>query len=58
MCVRDASNPTRTGHLLAMNSKGVGRVELAEADLLVDGAYDEIFKGCSAVFHVAANFGT
>jgi nucleoside-diphosphate-sugar epimerase len=33
-------------------------VELAEADLMVDGSYDEIFAGCSAVFHVAANFGT
>jgi nucleoside-diphosphate-sugar epimerase len=57
-CVRDASREDRTAHLLAMNGRGVGKVELAEADLLDDGAYDDIFRGCSAVFHVAANFGT
>jgi nucleoside-diphosphate-sugar epimerase len=56
--VRDASREDRTAHLLAMNGRGVGKVELAEADLLDDGAYDDIFRGCSAVFHVAANFGT
>jgi len=31
-------------------------VELFEADLLVDGSFDECFRGCSAVFHVASPF--
>ena len=57
-CVRDASRADRTQHLLAMNGRGVGSIELAEADMMVDDSYDAVFRGCTAVFHVAANFGT
>ena len=57
-CVRDASRADRTQHLLAMNGRGVGSIELAEADMMVDDSYDAVFQGCTAVFHVAANFGT
>ena len=57
-CVRDASRADRTQHLLAMNGRGVGSIELAEADMMVDDSYDAVFQGCTAVFHVAANVGT
>ena len=54
-CVRDANNPQKTAHLLAMNSYGApGKVTLHTADLLTPGDYDAVFAGCSAVFHVAA----
>jgi uncharacterized protein YbjT (DUF2867 family) len=52
-CVRDAADAAKTRHLLAM---GPG-VELFGCDLLAPGAYDEAFRGCTAVFHVAAALG-
>ena len=54
-CVRDANNPLKTAHLLAMNNFGApGSVTLHTADLLTPGDYDAPFAGCSCVFHVAA----
>jgi nucleoside-diphosphate-sugar epimerase len=54
-CVRDADNPLKTSHLLAMNSYGApGKLTLHTADLLTPGDYDAVFAGCAAVFHVAA----
>jgi nucleoside-diphosphate-sugar epimerase len=42
-----------------MNEAGnAGEVQLVEADMLVQGSYDEAFAGCCAVFHVAADIGT
>jgi nucleoside-diphosphate-sugar epimerase len=43
---------------LAINRDGLGSVELHEADMMVDRAYDNVFAGCSAIFHVAADIGT
>mmetsp|Transcript_38613 Transcript_38613/g.82110 ORF Transcript_38613/g.82110 Transcript_38613/m.82110 type:complete len:386 (-) Transcript_38613:64-1221(-) len=58
-CVRDSKREDKTRHLLEMNKgAGHGRVELYEADMLVDRSYDSPFEGCSAVFHVAADIGT
>ena len=58
--VRDASRKDKTEFLLAMNDLGEGSVEIFEADLLqaTNGSYDEVFAGCSAVFHVAADLRT
>lgn len=57
-CVREANNPDKTEHLLAMNNKGYsGSVELYEANLLNDGSYDEPFAGCSALLHVGTAMG-
>ena len=58
--VRDASRKDKTEFLLAMNDLGEGSVEIFEADLLqaTNGAYDGVFAGCSAVFHVAADLRT
>jgi nucleoside-diphosphate-sugar epimerase len=58
--VRDASRQDKTEFLRAMNDLGAGSVEIFAADLLqaAKGAYDEVFAGCSAVFHVAADLRT
>jgi nucleoside-diphosphate-sugar epimerase len=58
--VRDATREDKTSYLLAMNGKGEGSVEITSCDLFKaqDGEYDDVFKGCSAVFHVAADLGT
>ena len=59
-CVRDASREDKTSYLLALNGKGEGSVEIFSCDLFKapDGEYDDVFKGCSAVFHVAADLGS
>ena len=61
-CVRDHTSEARTRHLLAMNSGqakgGGGSLACFSADLMVEGSYDSVIEGCTAVFHVAANFGT
>ena len=58
-CVRDANREDKTSYLLAMNESGPGSIELFECDLFKasEGAYDEAFAGCVAVFHVAADLG-
>jgi nucleoside-diphosphate-sugar epimerase len=57
-CVTDANNPDKTGYLLALNQRGhPGCVEVRAGNLLREGAYDEIFAGCSAVLHVGAALG-
>lgn len=57
-CVRDASKPEKTGHLLALNNSGLrGQLTLAEADLGQPGSYDQPFKGCAGVIHAGAAVG-
>lgn len=58
--VRDKSREDKTAHLLAMNDEGPGSVEIFECDLFKspEGEYDEVFKGCACVFHVAADLGS
>jgi nucleoside-diphosphate-sugar epimerase len=57
-CITDPSNPDKTGHLLAMNDRGLpGRLSLQQANLLDEGSYDAPFAGCSAVFHVGTVMG-
>jgi len=50
--VRSLKNPAKVQHLQDMKEV----VQLFEADLLVEGSFDECFTGCSAVFHVASPF--
>ena len=59
-CVRDASREDKVSYLLAMNGHGNGSVEIFSCDLFKahEGVYDEVFAGCSAVFHVAADLGS
>ena len=56
-CVRDAANLSNTAHLTAMNHNGLGSVTLHTSDMTIPGAYDEVFSGCSCVFHAAAEMG-
>ena len=56
-CVRDASKLSNTAHLSAMNRIGPGSITLHDCDLTIPGDYDEVFKGCSCVFHAAAEMG-
>ena len=56
-CVRDASNIANNAHLLSMNQIGPGSVELHSCDMLLPGAYDEVFRGAVGVFHAAAEMG-
>ena len=56
-CVRDLGNLANTAHLAAMNAVGPGSVSLRACDMTVPGDYDEVFAGCSCVFHAAAEMG-
>ena len=56
-CVRDASNIANNAHLLSMNQIGPGSVELHSCDMMLPGAYDEVFRGAVGVFHAAAEMG-
>lgn len=57
-CVRDTNNPTKTQHLMQLNSLGLrGQVTLYEADLFKAGSYDEAFAGAAAVIHAGATVG-
>ena len=56
-CVRDASNIANNAHLQSMNQIGPGSVELHSCDMMLPGAYDEVFRGAVGVFHAAAEMG-
>ena len=59
-CLRDTSREDKTAYLNAIGERGPGSVELHSCDLrqAANGAYDEVFAGCSVVFHVAADLGS
>ncbi|PZC48337.1 MAG: bifunctional dihydroflavonol 4-reductase/flavanone 4-reductase [Chloroflexi bacterium] len=59
-CVRDATRQDKVGYLNALNDQGPGSIEILSRDLFqaADGVYDDVFQGCSVVFHVAADLGT
>src|SRR6266545_7001338 len=52
-CVRDVDDDTRVGFLKAMNPYASGRLTLHAADLDEPGCFDDIFRGCDGVAHVA-----
>lgn len=56
-CVRDSSKLLNSAHLSAMNHIGPGSVTLHNCDLTIPGDYDDVFKGCTCVFHAAAEMG-
>ncbi len=51
--VRDAEDPVKTSHLRALDGADEG-LELASADLMVEGSHDEVVAGCPLVCHAAA----
>ncbi|MHC3472141.1 NAD-dependent epimerase/dehydratase family protein [Streptomyces sp. 7R007] len=54
--VRSTANAAKVRPLERLRERHPGRLELFEADLLVDGAFDAAMKGCEVVFHVASPF--
>jgi nucleoside-diphosphate-sugar epimerase len=52
-CVRDVEDSSRTSFLKAMGGYASGRLTLHAADLDQAGCFDEIFKGCHGVCHMA-----
>mmetsp|Transcript_21354 Transcript_21354/g.63594 ORF Transcript_21354/g.63594 Transcript_21354/m.63594 type:complete len:347 (-) Transcript_21354:83-1123(-) len=52
--VRDTTNLDKTAHLTARAEGQPGKLELWQADLLTEGAFDGCFDGCDVVVHSAA----
>ena len=55
-CVRDKNNAGKVQHLLDLANDTPGKLELWEADLLKEGSFDAVAKGCDAIFHMASPF--
>ncbi|KAF8041189.1 hypothetical protein BT93_B3194 [Corymbia citriodora subsp. variegata] len=53
--VRDPNDPGRVEHLLALDG-AKDRLRLFKADLLEEGSFDPVVKGCVGVFHTASPF--
>ncbi|GKV27471.1 hypothetical protein SLEP1_g36644 [Rubroshorea leprosula] len=51
--VRDPNDPSKTGHLLALNG-AKERLHLFKAELLDEGSFDCVVDGCDGVFHTAS----
>ena len=54
--VRSVGNGVKVAPLRDLQTRFPGRLELFEADLLVERSFDEAMKGCEVVFHVASPF--
>lgn len=52
--VRDATNEAKTAHLRALPGATAAALSLHSANLLDEGAFDEVVAGCDVVFHVAS----
>ncbi|KAM1157997.1 hypothetical protein ACFX1X_028854 [Malus domestica] len=51
--VRDPNDPKKTEHLLSLDG-AKERLHLLKADLLEEGAFDDVVDGCVGVFHTAS----
>lgn len=54
--VRSLKNQKKIGHLLEMQTKWPGQLNLFEADLNVAGSFDAAIENCTVVYHVASPF--
>ncbi|EMD90122.1 hypothetical protein COCC4DRAFT_68086 [Bipolaris maydis ATCC 48331] len=54
--VRDLKNEKKINHLLKMQKKWPGKLNLFEADLNVAGSFDAAAQDCVTVYHVASPF--
>ena len=54
--VRDKSYTEKNKHLMKLGDDGKGTLELYEADLLEEGAFDQAMNNCEVVFHAASPF--
>jgi len=51
--VRNPKNPTKVDHLMGLPNAAENLV-LFQGDLLDEGSFDDVFKGCHCVFHSAS----
>lgn len=56
MTVRDKKRVESYQHLLAIEKKLQGSLSIYEADLLIEGSFDELVDGCDYVMHTASPF--
>lgn len=54
--VRNKSKIAKVDHLLKLQQKFTGKLELYEADLLKEGSFEAAMKGCELVIHTASPF--
>jgi nucleoside-diphosphate-sugar epimerase len=54
--VRDTNDHQKISHLLDLSDRFPGQLLLFEADLLVDGSFDQALAGCSIVIHTASPY--
>lgn len=54
--VRDKTNEKKVGHLTKLSIAHPGKLELYNADLFNDGAFEEAMADCEIVFHTASPF--
>ncbi|MFT5645704.1 MAG: nucleoside-diphosphate-sugar epimerase [Aureispira sp.] len=54
--VRNKSKIAKVDHLLELQKKYTGKLELYEADLLEEGSFEKAMKGCELVIHMASPF--
>ncbi|HHG86457.1 MAG TPA: aldehyde reductase [Bacteroidetes bacterium] len=54
--VRNKSKKEKYAHLLAIEEQSSGTLEIFEADLLNEGAFDAAVAGCGLVLHTASPF--
>lgn len=54
--VRSTADAKKVSHLLELGAAYPGMLQLFEADLLVEGSFDEAIRGCQLVMHTASPF--
>ena len=54
--VRSMADAKKVSHLLELGAAYPGMLQLFEADLLVEGSFDEATRGCQIVMHTALPF--
>lgn len=54
--VRDLSRHDKVDHLESLADSTTGQIRIFEADLLIDGSFDQATQGCDAVVHSASPF--
>lgn len=56
LTTRDKSKTRNFQHLIEIEKKSAGSLEIWEANLLNEGAFDKPAEGCSALIHIASPF--
>ena len=51
--MRSLADASKASHLQKLGEALPGLLELRESDLLVDGSFDDVAKGCTYLFHTA-----